>query len=57
MKKTNVVLTQEEWAKFKPELVSRNINFNPCGYGKDVYIGMELTDEEIVIVDEILERI
>lgn len=56
--RTHVVLTQEEWAKFKPELVRANIKYSPSGYGENtVYIGMEVNDTERKLVDEILERI
>lgn len=56
--KTHVVLTQEEWVKFKPELVRANIKFCPSGYGENtVYIGMEVSAVERQLVDKILERI
>lgn len=56
--RTHVVLTHEEWVKFKPELVRANIKYSPSGYGKNtVYIGMEVNAVERQLVDEILERI
>ena len=55
--KSHVVLSQEDYEKFKPMLIENNIPFNPCGYGKNVYIGFEVDEPTHNKIDELLEKL
>ena len=59
MRKINsyVVLTQGDYVKLKPLLLENKINFEPSGYGENVYVAMRVNDIEFEIVNELLKQI
>ena len=55
--RSNVVLNHEDWDNFRPLLIENKIRFETSGYGHNVYISLEVNDEQYKLVDELLERI
>ena len=55
--RSHVVLTHEDYAKLKPLLIQNQIQFEPSGYGENVYVSMSVNDNEFKLVNSLLKQI
>ena len=55
--RSHVVLTQEDYAKLKPLLIKNEIQFEPSGYGENVYVAFSTNDNEFKLINELLKQI
>ena len=55
-KKWHIIVKQEEWDKFKPYLIDKEIKFHSCGHFEDVYVEYEITEEEKQAIEAFLEE-
>lgn len=47
----NVVLTREEWDKFRPYVKANGYRYEPSGYYDKVYVSMWLTEQETATIN------
>ena len=53
----NVVLSQEEYEMFRTFIKENNIQYEPSGYGKSVYVSLFINDVETEMLQNYLDKI
>lgn len=56
-KRSHVVLEHGEYDTFRVFLLENGIQFEPSGYGQNVYVSINATEEERNMIDSFLETL
>ena len=53
----NVVVSHQIWAKLRPFLIEKGVNYEPSGYYDDIYVSLWITEEESRMINAKLDEI